>query len=118
MEVGPVSERDPKGPKKKEPEKMMVLVSYDVSTVDNAGRSRLRRIAKKCLNYGVRVQNSVFECDVDPAQWARLKHELEEIIEEEQDSLRFYYLGSKWRRKVEHIGAKASVDLFEDTLIG
>jgi len=88
MEVGPVSERDPKGPKKKEPEKMMVLVSYDVSTVDKAGRSRLRRIAKKCLDYGVRVQNSVFECDVDPAQWAKLKHELEEIIEEEQDSLR------------------------------
>lgn len=97
---------------------MMVLVSYDVSTVDRAGRARLRRIAKKCLDYGVRVQNSVFECDVDPAQWATLKHELEMIIEEEQDSLRFYYLGSQWRRKVEHIGAKESVDLFEDTLIG
>ena len=96
----------------------MVLVSYDVSTVDRAGRARLRRMAKKCLDYGVRVQNSVFECDVDPAQWTALKHDLQKIIHEDEDSLRFYYLGSKWRRKVEHIGTKESVDLFEDTLIG
>lgn len=97
---------------------MMVLVSYDVSTVDRAGRMRLRRIAKKCLDYGVRVQNSVFECDVDPAQWTVLKHDLQEILDEEQDSLRFYHLGSKWRGKVEHIGAKEAVDLFKDPLIG
>jgi len=96
---------------------MLVVVSYDVSTVNQAGRRRLRRVAKKCLNFGTRVQNSVFECDVDPAQWADLKKQLTEIINEEEDSLRFYYLGSKWRRKVEHLGIKASVDLFEDTLL-
>lgn len=96
---------------------MMVVVSYDVSTMTQAGRRRLRRVAKQCENFGVRVQNSVFECDVDPAQWAELKHRLEETIVKEEDSLRFYYLGSKWRRKVEHIGTKAAVDLFEDTLL-
>lgn len=96
---------------------MLVLVSYDVSTIDRAGKTRLRRAAKTCLNYGQRVQNSVFECDVDPAQWTGLKAELEAIIDPEQDSLRFYFLGSNWRRRVEHIGAKPSLDVFGDQLI-
>lgn len=95
----------------------MVLVSYDVSTINRAGRNRLRRVAKQCQNFGVRVQNSVFECDVDPAQWAELKHRLLGIVEDEEDSLRFYHLGSKWHRKVEHFGIKAATDLFGDTLI-
>ncbi len=96
---------------------MLVLVTYDVSTVNKAGRSRLRRTAKTCLNYGQRVQNSVFECDIDPAQWAMLKQELIDIIEPDSDSLRFYYLGKNWQRKVEHIGAKPTFDLRSDTLI-
>ena len=96
---------------------MMVLVSYDVATKDLAGRRRLRRVAKACLNYGVRVQNSVFECDVDPAQWAELKASLEELIDPAQDSLRFYQLGSNWQHRVEHVGAKPSLDLFGDSLI-
>ena len=90
---------------------MLVLVSYDVSTVDQAGRRRLRRVAKACLNYGQRVQNSVFECLVDPAQWATLKQQLLDRYDSEQDSLRFYYLGSNWQRRVEHTGAKPTVDL-------
>lgn len=96
---------------------MMVIVSYDVSTVNKAGRRRLRRVAKKCLDFGTRVQNSVFECDVDPAQWAKLKKQLVDLISEEEDSLRFYCLGSKWRHKVEHFGVKAALDVFEDTLL-
>ena len=96
---------------------MMVLVSYDVCTLDRAGKARLRRAAKTCLDYGQRVQNSVFECDVDPAQWTALKHRLEELIDPAQDSLRFYYLGSNWQRKVEHVGAEPSQDLMSDTLI-
>ena len=96
---------------------MMVLVSYDVSTVDSAGRRRLRRAAKACLNFGQRVQNSVFECDVDPAQWAELKNRLVELIDPEQDSLRFYFLGSEWQRRVEHVGAKPTLDLRNDPLV-
>ncbi len=96
---------------------MMVLVSYDVSTVDKAGRSRLRRAAKACLNFGQRVQNSVFECDIDPAQWAVLKERLVTLIDPEQDSLRFYFLGSNWQRRVEHVGAKSTQDLRNDPLI-
>lgn len=95
---------------------MMVLVSYDVSTVNLAGRSRLRRVAKACLDYGQRVQNSVFECDIDPAQWTALKQRLIELIEPEVDSLRFYYLGHEWRRRIEHFGAKPTLDLRGDTL--
>ena len=90
---------------------MLVLVSYDVSTVDAAGRRRLRRVAKACLDFGQRVQNSVFECIIDPAQWAELKQRLLDIFNSEQDSLRFYYLGSNWERKVEHHGTKKTVDL-------
>ena len=95
---------------------MMVLVTYDVSTINNAGKRRLRRVAKQCQSFGVRVQNSVFECDIDPTLWAELKHNLLEIADDEQDSLRFYFMGSNWHRKVEHHGAKASIDLFDDTL--
>ena len=90
---------------------MMVLVSYDVSTQDKAGERRLRRIAKACLDYGQRVQFSVFEIEVDPAQWVALKNRLVQIIDTTQDSLRFYYLGRQWQSKVEHIGAKPVLDL-------
>ena len=89
---------------------MMTLVSYDVSTVDAAGRKRLRKVAKECVNYGLRVQNSVFEVDVDYGTFLKLKDRLMKIIDEEQDSLRFYYLGNNWKRRVEHIGAKETYD--------
>ena len=89
---------------------MMTLVSYDVSTVDAAGRKRLRKVAKECVNYGQRVQNSVFEVDVDYGTFLKLKDRLMKIIDEEQDSLRFYYLGNNWKRRVEHIGAKDTYD--------
>lgn len=90
---------------------MMVLVSYDVSTQDRASARRLRRIAKACLNLGQRVQFSVFEIEVEPAQWIQLKAELISIIHPATDSLRIYYLGKNWRQKIEHIGAKAVLDL-------
>jgi CRISPR-associated protein Cas2 len=89
---------------------MMVLVSYDVETVTAAGRRRLRRIAKACRDVGQRVQFSVFECEVDPAQWAMLRARLIGEINPDKDSLRFYFLGSNWRRRVEHVGAKPAVD--------
>jgi CRISPR-associated protein Cas2 len=89
---------------------MLVLVSYDVATKDPGGSRRLNRVAKACRDYGQRVQYSVFECIVDPAQWAVLKQRLIDEIDEEKDSLRFYYLGSNWRHRVEHIGAKETVD--------
>lgn len=89
---------------------MMTLVSYDVSTVDAAGRKRLRKVAKECVNYGQRVQNSVLEVDVDYGTFLKLKDRLMKIIDEEQDSLRFYYLGNNWKRRVEHIGAKETYD--------
>lgn len=89
---------------------MMTLVSYDVSTVDAAGRKRLRKVAKECVNYGQRVQNSVFEVDVDYGTFLKLKDRLMKIIDEEQDSLRFYYLGNNWKRRVEHIGEKETYD--------
>lgn len=89
---------------------MFVLVSYDVATGDAGGERRLRRVAKACKDYGQRVQYSVFECIVDPAQWAYLKQRLINEIDPEKDSLRFYYLGSNWRRRVEHIGAKETID--------
>lgn len=90
---------------------MMVLVSYDVSTQDKTGDRRLRRIAKACLNLGQRVQFSVFEIELEPARWVQLKAELMSIIEPTTDSLRFYYLGKNWQSKVEHVGAKAVLDL-------
>ncbi len=89
---------------------MLVLVSYDVSTEKN-GQKRLRRVAKVCKNYGQRVQYSVFECVVDPTQWILMKQKLINEIESELDSLRFYFLGSNWKRKVEHVGAKPALDM-------
>lgn len=89
---------------------MLVLVTYDVNTEKPEGRRRLRRVAKICEDYGRRVQLSVFECLVDPAQWTVLRQMLVDEIEEEEDSLRFYFLGSNWRRRIEHIGAKPSYD--------
>ena len=89
---------------------MFVLVSYDVSTIDPGGPRRLRRVAKACKDYGQRVQYSVFECLVDPAQWAVLRQRLIDIIDQEEDSLRFYFLGANWRRRVEHVGAKKGID--------
>jgi len=96
---------------------MLVLITYDVSVVSKGGQRRLRRIAKTCLDYGSRVQNSVFECEVDPAQFTMLKNELLDIFDPEDDSLRFYFLGSKGRRKVEHHGAKPVPDMVRDALI-
>jgi len=89
---------------------MFVIVSYDVATDEGKGQRRLRRVAKACKDYGQRVQYSVFECIVDPAQWAVLKERLISEIDPEKDSLRFYYLGSNWHHRVEHIGAKATID--------
>lgn len=85
---------------------MFVLVSYDVNTQDAAGRKRLRNIAKVCQNWGQRVQFSVFECIVEPAQWAGLRAKLIGLMDEEKDSLRFYFLGANWKHRVEHVGAK------------
>ncbi len=96
---------------------MLVLITYDVSVVSNGGQRRLRRIAKTCLDYGSRVQNSVFECEVDPAQFTMLKNELLDIFDPEEDSLRFYFLGSKGRSKVEHHGTKPVPDMVRDALI-
>jgi CRISPR-associated protein Cas2 len=90
---------------------MMVLVTYDVSLIQSGGARRLRRIAKACQDFGQRVQLSVFEVEVDPAQWVTLKARLEGLIDPAQDSLRYYYLGANWKRRVEHVGAKAVIDL-------
>ena len=89
---------------------MMVLVVYDVSTETAEGRRRLRRVAQVCEDYGQRVQNSVFECLVDPGQWAALRAKLIEETDVKRDSLRFYFLGSNWKRRIEHVGAKQSYD--------
>lgn len=90
---------------------MLVLVTYDVATTTREGRRRLRQVAKACLGFGQRVQHSVFECDVDPTQWTQLKLRLLDLFDPEEDSLRFYFLGSNWRRRIEHHGIKPSVDL-------
>lgn len=89
---------------------MMVLITYDVGTGDAAGRKRLRQIAKQCVNYGQRVQNSVFECVLDAAQCKQLQHKLLSLMDQEKDSLRFYYLGNKYQTKIEHFGIKASYE--------
>jgi CRISPR-associated protein Cas2 len=89
---------------------MMVLIAYDVNTETSTGEKRLRTIANICENYGQRVQNSVFECLVDPAQWVVLQKRLLDTADLDKDSLRFYFLGSNWKRKVEHFGAKKSYD--------
>jgi CRISPR-associated protein Cas2 len=90
---------------------MMVVIAYDVNTETSAGRKRLRKVAKQCTAYGQRVQNSVFECLVDAAQLRQLKHLLVQLIDPETDSLRFYYLQDNWRNHIEHVGAKAGMDL-------
>jgi CRISPR-associated protein Cas2 len=90
---------------------MYVLVTYDVSTRTPAGKKRLHDVAKICLDFGLRAQNSVFECQVDPAQFAELKSRLLATYDEAEDSIRFYLLGRRWRRRVEHHGAKPTVDL-------
>ena len=95
---------------------MLVLITYDVNTETAAGRSRLRKVAKQCVNYGRRVQNSVFECILDNAQCVLLKAELSELIDETVDSLRFYYLGNNYKTKVEHIGVDRGIAA-DDVLI-
>lgn len=89
---------------------MLVLITYDVDTTDAAGRKRLRKIAKQCVNYGQRVQHSVFECNLDAAQCRQLQHTLVTLMDKDKDSLRFYYLGSNYKTKIEHFGAKAAYD--------
>ncbi|HHV61005.1 MAG TPA: CRISPR-associated endonuclease Cas2 [Clostridiaceae bacterium] len=95
---------------------MMVLITYDVNTETAAGKTRLRKVAKQCLNCGQRVQNSVFECVMDAAKCREVQYKLEKIIDAEKDSLRFYFLGNNYKNKVIHIGAKPSFDV-EGTLI-
>jgi CRISPR-associated protein Cas2 len=90
---------------------MLMLVTYDVNTEDTAGRRRLRRVARTCLDFGQRVQNSVFECEVDPSQWVALRARLVAEIDSQKDSLRFYRLGADGKRRVEHVGAKPAIDL-------
>ncbi len=95
---------------------MLVLITYDVNTETAAGKKRLRQVAKQCVNYGRRVQNSVFECEMDAAKCREVKAILEEIIDTKKDSLRFYYLGNNYKNKVEHIWVKESMDM-KGTLI-
>lgn len=90
---------------------MLMLITYDVNTQDKEGRRRLRRVSRACLDFGQRVQNSVFECEVEPAQWVTLKARLEAEIDTNKDSLRFYRLGAEGKRRVEHVGAKPVSDL-------
>lgn len=92
---------------------MLVLITYDVNTETAAGKARLRKVAKQCVNYGTRVQNSVFECVIDTAQFLVLKSKLINIIDEEVDSLRFYYLGNKHKTKVEHVGVERGIKVEE-----
>lgn len=89
---------------------MLVLITYDVSTEDEKGKARLRKVAKQCVNYGQRVQNSVFECILDAGQCKLLKAKLLGIVDEDKDSLRFYYLGNNYKNKVEHYGKKATFE--------
>jgi CRISPR-associated protein Cas2 len=90
---------------------MLVLITYDVSTESADGKTRLRKVAKQCVNYGRRVQNSVFECEMDATKCREVKEILREIIDESKDSLRFYYLGNNYKNKVEHFGIKKSFDV-------
>ncbi len=96
---------------------MLVLITYDVNLTTEQGKKRLRHIGKTCLDFGVRVQYSVFECEITPTQWVKLKEALLDIYDPDGDSLRFYHLGSKWKRKVEHYGVKEAPDMLRDTLI-
>jgi CRISPR-associated protein Cas2 len=95
---------------------IFVLITYDVNTGTVEGKKRLRKVAKMCVNYGQRVQNSVFECVIEPSKFKEVQHRLQEIINKDKDSLRFYYLGNNYKNKVEHIGAKTSLDI-EGTII-
>lgn len=95
---------------------MMVLITYDVNTIHEDGAQRLRRVAKACRNYGLRVQNSVFECVLDEAKFVVLRNELSAIIDKEKDSVRFYFLGNKWHNRIEHLGIAGNFNV-EDTLI-
>lgn len=96
---------------------MMVLITYDVETVNLAGARRLRRVAKECQNYGQRVQNSVFECVLTESQFALLRNKITSIIDEEKDSVRFYFLGKNWNNRVEFIGKKTSYDVTSELII-
>lgn len=95
---------------------MLVLITYDVNTETAAGKSRLRKVAKQCVNYGQRVQNSVFECNLDAAKCKQVKAILSDLIDKDKDSLRFYYLGDRYKNKIEHIGAKSGFDVTEPLL--
>jgi len=90
---------------------MLMLITYDVSTESDGGKRRLRRVARACRDFGQRVQYSVFECEVDPAQWVKLRARLLREIDPAKDSLRFYHLGANWKHRVEHVGAKPALDL-------
>jgi CRISPR-associated protein Cas2 len=96
---------------------MLVLVTYDVSTLTDDGTRRLRKVAKTCVNYGIRVQQSVFECNVAPYQWEHLKNQLLTLYNPSEDSLRFYFLGSNWKRRVEHHGLSSSIEHGEPMII-
>lgn len=96
---------------------MLVLITYDVNTTTSAGRRRLRMVAKKCVAHGMRVQNSVFECVLDNSQYQLLKHELEQLIDTNFDSLRFYTLGNNYQNKVTHIGAKETFEIEGDLIL-
>ncbi|MBU5353461.1 CRISPR-associated endonuclease Cas2 [Paenibacillus barcinonensis] len=96
---------------------MLVLITYDVSTMDREGRRRLSRVAKKCVDHGQRVQNSVFECILDAAQFRRLRYELEELIDKDTDSLRFYNLGDNYKSKMDHVGAKDTYDMGDPLIL-
>lgn len=95
---------------------MLVLITYDVNTGDYAGKKRLRKVAKECVNYGQRVQNSVFECDLDATKYEQVKHRLEKMIDPQKDSLRLYNLGNNYNNRIEHFGTKVSYDA-EDVLM-
>lgn len=96
---------------------MLVVVSYDVSTIEPKGRKRLRKVAKICKDHGQRVQFSVFECDVDPAMWVSFRQKLVDVIEPKKDSLRFYFLGSNWKRRIEYVGLNKSYDPDEPLVV-
>lgn len=89
---------------------MLILITYDVNTQTEQGKRRLTKVAKQCKKYGQRVQNSVFECDIDPQQYSTIKHDLQKIIDTDTDSLRFYNLGDHYQKRIEHIGANPAYD--------
>ena len=96
---------------------ILILVTYDINVEDNSGKKRLRRVAKRCVNYGIRVQNSVFECQVDATQYATLKHKILKEIDPEKDSVRFYSLGNRHKTKIEHFGVKRGIQVDEPLIL-